>query len=253
MLKASLTCILLFLAGTLSAVAMVGVDLPTEIPDEPLDITAGGGIEYLNEMMKGSSGVTGRFENATVLADSFSGNLKTGDLHLEGDILFERDTVIWQGTELDYNYITQTGSFGPSSLNFDPILMSIDQVERVSTNESLLKGARFTTCKEDPPHFHVKAKEGRLIDEQYFNAKGVGVYVGKVPILYVPYWRQNLEKSIFHFGAGFGSEWGAYGLINATVPITQHVDSCTANVALVLARDLNGTTRMQLGSLPHFT
>ena len=80
---------------------------------------------------------------------------------------------------------------------FDPILMSVDHVERVSTNEYMLKGAEFTTCPKDHPHFHVVAKEARLVDDKYLKAKGVTVYVGKVPILYLPYWRQKLSKSIF--------------------------------------------------------
>ncbi|MEE9368891.1 MAG: hypothetical protein V3V05_08500, partial [Pontiella sp.] len=124
-------------------------------------------------------------------------------------------------------YLTQTGDFGPSALDFDPFTMSVDHVERVSTNEFMLKGAEFTTCPKDHPHYHVKAKEARLVDEKYLKAKGVKVYVGKVPVLYVPYWRQKLSKGIFTFKVGFGSEWGAYGLINATVPITQQVDSST--------------------------
>ena len=46
-------------------------------------------------------------------------------------------------------------------------------------------------------------------------------------MLFRSYWRQTLSRSIFSFEAGYGSEWGAYGLIKATVPVTEHVDSIT--------------------------
>jgi lipopolysaccharide assembly outer membrane protein LptD (OstA) len=226
MLKASPICLLLVLGIALSASGVPDVDLPTEIPDEPLDIRAGR-LESTNNMLIASGGVTGRFENAMIRADYLSGNPDTGDFHMEGNILFERGDVIWQGSELDYNYITQSGNFGPSSLNFDPVLMSVDHVERVSTNEYMLQGAEFTTCTNSHSHYHVTAKEARLVDEKYLVAKGVTVYVGKVPIFYMPYWRQKLSKSIFTFEFGFGSEWGAYGLINATVPLTRELDSST--------------------------
>ena len=150
-----------------------------------------------------------------------------GDLHVEGDILFERGNVLWQGSELDYNFIRQEGLFGPSALYFEPAFMSVDHVERVSTNEYLLRGVTFTTCPEDSPHIHARAKEARLVDEKYIKAKGVTFYVGKVPVMYVPYWSHKLSESIFTFDLGFGSEWGAFALTKTTLPITENVDYIT--------------------------
>ncbi|MDF7801015.1 hypothetical protein P4C99_16180 [Pontiellaceae bacterium B1224] len=216
----------LVFAALIQGAAAIDLDVPTEIPDEPFDLRAAR-LEYTNETVIASGGVTGRFENVTVRADQITGNVQTGDLHMEGDIHFERGDIIWQGTELDFNYDTLTGDFGPSTLNFDPILMSVDQVERVSTNEYMLQGASFTTCPKDHPHFHVRAKEARLVDEEYLIAKGVTVYVGHVPVFYVPYWRQKLTKSIITFQAGYGSEWGAYALIKATIPWNDYFESIT--------------------------
>ncbi|MDF7806587.1 hypothetical protein P4E94_03995 [Pontiellaceae bacterium B12219] len=217
--------LLLFGVGLLNAGA-VDFDVPKEIPDEPFDLQAAR-LEYTNDTLIASGGVTGKFENVTMRADQVSGNTETGDLHMEGDIHFERGDIIWKGSELDYNYMTQTGNFGPSTFNFDPVLMSVDQVERVSTNEYALRGASFTTCPEDHPHFHIQAKEALLVDEEYITAKGVTVYVGKVPVMYLPYWRQRLTKSVFSFKVGYGSQWGAYLLLNATVPWNEYFESST--------------------------
>jgi lipopolysaccharide assembly outer membrane protein LptD (OstA) len=218
--------LLFFLGISLLNAGAVDLDVPKEIPDEPFDIRANR-MEYTNETMIASGGVTGRFENVTLRADQVSGNTKTGDLHMEGDIHFERGNILWQGSELDYNYVTDIGNFGPSSLDFDPVLMSVDQVERVSTNEYALQGATFTTCPKDHPHFHVRAKEATLVDEKYITAKGVTVYVGKMPVMYLPYWRQNLTKSVFSFKVGYGSQWGAYLLLNATIPLNKYFESST--------------------------
>jgi hypothetical protein len=243
MLTASRTAaLILFTAATVLAEGM-DLDLPKEIPDEPFDIVAPR-IEYTNNTMYASGGVTGRFENVMVRADRLTGNTETGELTMEGNIRFERGNVIWQGSELDYNYITQSGNFGPSTLNFDPVLMSVEQVERVSTNEFRLKGARFTTCPQDNQHFHVRVKEAYLVDEEYLKAKGVTVYVGKMPVMHVPYWRQKLSKSIFTFNFGISSEWGAYGLIKATIPVAEQVDSIT---------DLNLYSRRGVGLGQGFT
>ncbi len=226
MLKSSFIPCLLIAGGWVLFSSAAELDLPQEIPDEPFDIQANR-LEYTNNTLIASGGVTGRFENVMIRADQIKANPETGDLHAEGDILFERDNVLWQGTELDYNYITQSGLFGPSSFYFEPAHMSIDHVERVATNEYLLRGATFTTCPKDSPHIHVRTKEARLVDEQYIKAKGVTFYVGKVPVMYVPYWRHKLSKPVFTFKLGVGSEWGAYALTTTTLPITENVDSIT--------------------------
>ncbi len=225
MLRAKPGLLLGFLAAAARVYAL-DVDVPSEIPDEPFDLRAPR-IEFTNDTLIASGGVTGRFENVTVRADRVSGNRKTGDLRMEGDIFFKRGDIEWRGTELDYNYIEQTGDFGPSTLNFEPVLMSVDQVQRVSTNEYLLKGAEFTTCEKEHPHFHVRAEEAHLEDEEYLKAKGVVVYLGRVPVLYVPYWRQKLSRPIITWQAGMGSEWGTYLQLKATVPVTEQVDSIT--------------------------
>jgi hypothetical protein len=217
---------LLLWGALLLTAAAAEIDLPKEIPDEPFDIQAPR-LEYTNGTIIASGGVTGRFENVVIRADTITGNPESGDLHVEGDILFERGNVLWQGSELDYNFIKQEGLFGPSVLYFEPAFMSVDHIERVSTNEYLLRGATFTTCPEDSPHIHARAKEARLVDEKYIKAKGVTFYVGKVPVFYVPYWRHKLKEGIFTFKMGVGSEWGAYALIKATVPITENVDHIT--------------------------
>ncbi len=201
-------------------------DALSRIPAEPLDIRAPR-VVFTNDTLFASGGVTGRFENVTITAERLSGNPETGDIRLEGNIHFERDNVIWNGTELNYNYLTQTGDFGPSTLAFDPVLLSVDHIERVSTNEYFLEGATFTTCALDHPHYRVHVKEARLIDENRLKAKGATFYVGKVPVFYVPFWSQTLTRGIFTFRAGYGSEWGAYGLVRATVPLTETLDSIT--------------------------
>ena len=213
----------LLVGGCVSSASALDFDVPKEIPNEPFDIQAAR-LEYTNETLFASGGVTGRFENVMVRADELSGNTESGDLSMKGHVVFERDNVVWQGSALDYNYISQTGNFGPSTLNVDPVLLSVDHVERVSTNEYLLKGATFTTCPKEHPHIQLRADRARLMDGEYVQAHGVVVYVGKVPVFYLPYWYHRLSERIFSFKFGYSSEWGAFGLIKATVPLSQEID-----------------------------
>ena len=109
-------CLSLAILTTLS-VSAAKAETPLEIPQGPIDIRAPRMV-FTNDTVMASGGVTGRYENVTLTADSASANLETVDLHLKGDIHFERDNVIWNGTALHYNYLTQVGNFGPSTLVF---------------------------------------------------------------------------------------------------------------------------------------
>ena len=106
-----------------AVLAAAATELPEEIPDEPIDIRAPR-MEYTNETLIASGGVTGRFENVMIRADRITGNPDSGDLHIEGNILFERGNVLWQGSELDYNFISREGNFGPSALYFEPAFLT---------------------------------------------------------------------------------------------------------------------------------
>lgn len=226
MLKVGLKFFFLLVLGIASVSRAVDTDNSEKVSGRPIDLRAPH-LLFTNDTVMASGGVTGLYENVTLRADSVSANLETGDLHLEGNIHFERDDVIWTGTVLDYNYLTQIGTFGPSSLDYDPVLMSVDHVERVATNEYLLQGATFTTCALDHPHYRVKVKEARLIDEKYLKAKSATFYIGKVPVFHVPYWRQTLKQGIFTFDGGYKSKWGVYGMVKATVPWSEDFASIT--------------------------
>jgi len=226
-----------FLTSVCLAEPLKDRNLPKTIPDEPFDLQAPR-MEFTNDTIVATGGVTGRFENVMIRADKITGNQKTGDLHAEGHIVFTRGDDIWKGEKLDYNYIKQQGDFGPSTLYFDPLYLKVDSVKRISTNKFLLKGASFTTCPKKHPHIHVHADEAEMVNQNYIKGKGVTFYVGSVPVFYVPYWNHKLNQGIFTFKMGAGSEWGAFLLTKATVPLSEDVDYIT---------DLNLYTKRGVG------
>lgn len=231
-----LVLLTVWLVGSLSARAL-DVDVPETVPDEPIDIRADR-LEFTNGVLYVEGSVTGRFESILLTADQLSANTNSGDLHLEGNIHLERDNIIWDAATLDYNYFTQTGVFGDSTLNMDPVLLGVERVEQVSTNEYLLHNATFTTCSEEHPHYNVCVKEARLLDNKHLTAKGAVFYIGKVPVFYLPFWKQTLSASVFSFRVGHSSEWGGFGRVRATLPLSESLDSIT---------DLNIYTRRGVG------
>ena len=232
-----LIALLTFTLAAVAAAQSVDIDLPETIPDDPIDIRADR-MEYTNGTIIATGNVVGRFERAVLSADELSGNPESGDIHVEGNVKFERDNVVWKSTAIDYNFLEQTGTFGASTLNMEPVLIGVGSVECVSSNEYLLHNATFTTCSLEHPHYNVCVKEARLVDNKHLTAKGATFYIGKVPVFYLPFWKQTLSSSVFSFRFGHSSEWGAFGTIRATVPLTGALDSIT---------DLNLYTKRGVG------
>lgn len=213
----------------LLAVAVRAADkLPQTLPDEPLEITAAHFERVGNDnTFFASGGVTGRFENATIRADKISGNPDTGELHAQGDIFFERGTTYWQGSSLDYNFITEQGEFGPSSMFFDPVYVSAESIQRVSTNVFRMQEASFTTCPKEHPHYHTSVRDAQVLNRNTVKAKGIKLYAGRVPFFWFPYLKYRVSDSVFKFRAGYGSEWGPYLQTDTTLPVAEYLDSVT--------------------------
>ncbi len=203
-----------------------GAGAQQPVTDTPYDIQAPR-FEYAEGLLVATGGVTGRFDQATVTADRLTGNPETGEINLIGNIFFERDNVIWYGDELTYNYISETGNFGPSRMEFDPFRLEAEQIERTATNAYRLQGAQVSTCPKEHRHYHLRAREARLVDGNHLTAKGATLHIGRVPVLYLPYWRQYLQSSPFSFDAGYGSDIGTFLRTGMQVPVAKTLESET--------------------------
>lgn len=209
----------------LAAVGACSFVLAADVPvNAPFDLQAPS-IRMEEGIIIASGGVTGRFDNVFVRADSLSADRASGDLHLEGNIYFDRDGAVWEGNELDYNFLTHKGLFGTSAMQYGAFKISAEKMERVSTNEFVLSDAQVTTCPKECPHFSAHLHEGRLIDENLIKGKGLTLYFGKIPWFYFPYWRYQLGERMVTFDFGYNERWGASMLTDVRIPISKYVDS----------------------------
>ncbi len=58
----------------------------------------------------------------------------------------------------------------------------------------LLKGAYFTTCDLEHPHYRVYAKNAHLVLNDRMTAENVVFYLGSVPVAYLPYYYKSLKN-----------------------------------------------------------
>ncbi|HKL20992.1 MAG TPA: tetratricopeptide repeat protein, partial [Tichowtungia sp.] len=226
--------------------------------EEAIEVTADR-LEVEGDLLVGEGNVAVQQKGASLQADHVSVNPETGDVTAMGNIVMLYDGSRWEGEELIYNFKTKEGNFSASDLYFDPVYITAEQTERVSSNEYRMVNARLTTCSGDEPLIYAKAREVTLLDDDtpggpFIKAKDVTFYVGKVPVFYTPYWHRHLGYRVFTFSVGYGGRLGAFIMGRAELHPT---DWLTSNTYLDLyskrgvgfGQDFNWTTPNGAGSL----
>ncbi|MAS97321.1 MAG: hypothetical protein CMF29_00090 [Kiritimatiellaceae bacterium] len=183
------------------------------LADAPYELDAARMI-YTNDLIYASGGVTGRFNQAEVRADRIIADPAQGELSLEGNIFFERDVMVWSGDKLTYNYQTEEGDFGPAKMVFGAAQLKADRVERLEKDTFLLKDVRATTCLLEKPHYYLYTSEAILEQDQIFSARHLRVYVGGVPLFYLPYLKGSLDRSGLGAEVGYRGSMGAFSKLN---------------------------------------
>jgi LPS-assembly protein len=199
--------------------------------DEAVEVTADR-MEYQGDWMIAEGNVSIQQEGASLQADHVSVNPETGEIVATGNILMLREGSRWEGQHLVYNYKTREGTFGDSTMFFDPAYITAGSSERISTNEFLMRDVMMTTCEGDNPLIYAKAKEVRLTDngepgDPFIKAKNVTFYVGPVPVFYTPVWQRHLGYRVFTTTVGVGGRLGAFALVSANLYPTDWLKTTT--------------------------
>ena len=175
-------------------------------------------LEYEAErdLLVGIGNVVVRRGNEELRADCISVNTRTRDAYATGNVVFRRGRSIWRGEELSYNFRTGVGDFGAFNAYVEPYYIRAADSQRVSPEEYLLKDVVITTCESERPDFFVRASSARIIGEERLRARNVVVFLGPIPILYLPVWSQKLhrEKTNLDVVPGYSSKMG-YFLLTA--------------------------------------
>jgi LPS-assembly protein len=146
-------------------------------------------------------------------ADRVLVNMNTGETYALGHVVLKRGGKTTEGTKLQYNFRTRVCSLDDPDVDAAPFRVKAAKVTQLARNEYVLESAKITTCKYKHPHshFHIRAKQVTVVPGEYMKSKGAVWYFGRVPCLYIPFWRRNLDPdSGFRFYPGYRSKWGGY-------------------------------------------
>lgn len=155
-------------------------------------------------------------------------NQKTGDAYARGSVVFVRsDGSVWHGEELAYNFNTGVGDFGGFEYTTGPFRIFGSESTSEVGNIIRVKDVSVTTCEGDPPwEFEVQMQQATLRDRRYLSGRNAVIYLGPVPVMWVPWYRRDLQSARrWDILPGYSSRLGPYLIVHYNYGVTADRDT----------------------------
>ena len=183
----------------------------------PYDVRAGRIESRQNGRFQiAEGGVLIRQGRQTLAAERVEIDTETGQIVASGRVVFVRwDGTLWKGERLVYNYKTGEGDFGRFLLFHHPYYLYGGRFRMVGHDRIELEDVVLTTCEGDDREFEIRAPRATLEQQRYATLHHAVAYLGPVPIMWVPYYRRDLqgEPGRWDVVPGYSSRLGGFLLM----------------------------------------
>ena len=208
-----------------------GVRALAQEPDpksaEPVELN-GDEIEYKAE--EGKMVVTGNVllkQNDTVLyCDKAEFYKEKKEAHAEGNVILKSSRGEVWADKAFYNFATKKGEFTNARIMADPIYGRARSIIRVGESYYILKDGYLTTSDYDDPGYRIKARRLDVYPDDRAVARDSVMYLGSMPIMYMPKYVQDLrtDRPHFSFIPGYSKDFGPYALMTYREPLTGRIE-----------------------------
>jgi len=187
--------------------------------DKPVEITADGDTRFENGTAIADNNVQIHYNGIAIYADHAEYNPDTRDVLLLGNVRIYSGDDLFNGQRVFYNLETKQ----TRAMEFDgghyPLKFSSLSARGFGTRQFELRDSSITTSDSSMPDWHVQAKTIRLYMNDRVVMLNTTVYVGKIPVFWIPYVYSSLSHQGLQFSPGYDSNWGGYLLSAYTVPL----------------------------------
>jgi LPS-assembly protein len=179
----------------------------------PIEITADGDNRIVGDIAMAELNVVIHYGDDILYADKVSLDRKTKVVMASGNVRIYTKGKVYRGETLIYNFETQKIESSGFRMTDLPVFVGGSKITTPEANHYSLKEGYFTTENREDPGFHFKASTVEIYNNQDVVLKNVVLYVGKIPVLWVPVFVQSLDddRANFVFNGGVNSRWGAFG------------------------------------------
>jgi len=152
-------------------------------------------------------------EVAELVADQVSVDQNSGEVTAKGNVFLRSQGQIWVGEELMYNFKTRDLRAGSFRTGYPPLYASgLSLGASIDDNSYHATNVVITTDDIAKPFYRIEARELDVVPGKEVRAKKATIYVGNVPVFYLPKYRRSLERHPNHWvtNPGYRSLWGPF-------------------------------------------
>lgn len=152
------------------------------------------------------------FKGTRLTCEKITVDTSTKDAVAEGNVRLDDKKGIIEGSKIIYNFETKTGTIIDSEFRSNPYFGKANKVEKVSDTLFTAYKGHMTTCNYDIPHYRFKSSKINIFPDDKVETKNSTVYVGKIPVFFLPQYNHSLKDPMMHVQVtpGKRKEWGNY-------------------------------------------
>ena len=154
-----------------------------------------------------------QLQGTEIFADRAEFDTKLEEIRVTGKVSIYREGVLYRGERATYRVRTQEIDAVEMRSAFEPVFFSTEQLDSDLSEISVVNTMNtvFTTDDSSDPDWFIKAEKIEIYPEDRVVFHSPKLYVGKVPVLWLPYMSQPLQEDLgYQFTPGYSSQWGAY-------------------------------------------
>lgn len=186
---------------------------PAFAQGEPVDVRADQ-VEYFDPIGKvvASGNVVVTREEVKLTCDQATIYMETKDAYLRGRVRFFQPDGLLKGEEIIYNFQTKKGTILKAESEAGAWRSKGESAEKVSETSYLHHKGYMTSCDFEEPHTRMQAKEVRVFLDDRVVLKRVVMYLGKIPVLYLPSYTHPLDdkRPRVTLIPGKDKQWGLF-------------------------------------------
>lgn len=174
--------------------------------EAPVEITSEGLNEFRGGIATAEDNVVIRYRQDVAYADRLVYNAETKTAILKGNVRIYTDSNFYRGDVIIFNFDTKELTSADFRLSDYPAFVAADEAVTLGTNHYKLTNAFFTTDNREDPAWRVRAGTIDIYPGNRVSLKNLTMYVGRIPVLWLPYFVQSLEDDAPGYDVAFGQD-----------------------------------------------
>jgi LPS-assembly protein len=178
----------------------------------PIEITAEGANSYQDGIAYAEGNVVVRYGLDTIYADQITFDEKKREVTARGNVRIFAENQTYRGEFLTYNLESQQVRSEDFRTAQERMFAYGENVESPAADYFVITNGGLTTENREEPSYTLRAGTLEIYPDDLAVFRNVAVYIGKVPVMWLPYVAVPLGGNMdaFEFGAGSRSDWGSF-------------------------------------------